>query len=359
MASSSIKVTLLPPSGEKIERIFDQFSILVGRSSKCDLPLDTESLSRQHCRIDFENGNFYITDLGSTNGVFIQGERIAPNEKTQFNNFLPLQISVYECLVQEVEITAIRSPAILKADTLSLLTKPTKKINLNALNKSLNVKPPKKKSALADKFKFAISGVIFLGVLYFALFQEREATNENISIEERDTVNSILNPKKEKIIPKSSDEFLTPNIYVQLYGQKNCKETLYCENLLLNIDDGEGLAKENNDYIVFIKNSFAPENEKYAKVPLEDIDLVALDLFLMSRILDDYLTLQIDQIHVVIVNADNIPRSVYRFHPNKFSLQSVDRQALNSLLTDALYQGKTKEFWDFIDGPVQKLDLPQ
>ena len=47
----------------------------IGRSSKSDLPIDQESISRHHARITFDGTHHSIEDLGSTNGTFV-------NEKT-------------------------------------------------------------------------------------------------------------------------------------------------------------------------------------------------------------------------------------------------------------------------------------
>ncbi|MEM6963093.1 MAG: FHA domain-containing protein, partial [Myxococcota bacterium] len=45
--------------------------IVVGRSSKCDLQIDQESVSRNHCRISFDGARYQMTDLGSTNGTYV------------------------------------------------------------------------------------------------------------------------------------------------------------------------------------------------------------------------------------------------------------------------------------------------
>jgi diguanylate cyclase (GGDEF)-like protein len=43
----------------------------IGRSAKSDLPIDQESISRQHARITYDGQRHWIEDLGSTNGTFV------------------------------------------------------------------------------------------------------------------------------------------------------------------------------------------------------------------------------------------------------------------------------------------------
>src|SRR5262249_51168901 len=43
----------------------------IGRSSRSDLPIDQESISRHHARISFDGQRHVIQDLGSTNGTFV------------------------------------------------------------------------------------------------------------------------------------------------------------------------------------------------------------------------------------------------------------------------------------------------
>jgi hypothetical protein len=37
-------------------------------------------VSREHARLELHNGDLFIVDLGSTNGSFVRGERMVPNE---------------------------------------------------------------------------------------------------------------------------------------------------------------------------------------------------------------------------------------------------------------------------------------
>lgn len=51
-------------------------SLVVGRGSGADLPLDDEFASDRHARFDVRDGKLFVEDLGSTNGTFVNGERI-------------------------------------------------------------------------------------------------------------------------------------------------------------------------------------------------------------------------------------------------------------------------------------------
>ena len=62
----------------------DKTSCVVGRSSQCDIVIPHSSISRVHCKIESNKSLFYITDMGSTNGVFIDEKRISPHQKTPF-----------------------------------------------------------------------------------------------------------------------------------------------------------------------------------------------------------------------------------------------------------------------------------
>lgn len=54
----------------------DARHVLVGRSSDADVVISDPSVSRRHARIGREAGTFYVTDLGSTLGTFVDGDRV-------------------------------------------------------------------------------------------------------------------------------------------------------------------------------------------------------------------------------------------------------------------------------------------
>lgn len=94
-----MRIALKKESGEIIEKEIDSAQVTVGRSNKCDFMIADESLSRQHCLIELENGEFYITDLGSSNGVFIDGDRLPANTRTLYNSFNELSVGIFECTI--------------------------------------------------------------------------------------------------------------------------------------------------------------------------------------------------------------------------------------------------------------------
>ena len=49
---------------------------IIGRSSKCDVQLDQESVSRNHARINRQRATYVIRDLGSTNGTYVNDELV-------------------------------------------------------------------------------------------------------------------------------------------------------------------------------------------------------------------------------------------------------------------------------------------
>ena len=51
--------------------------IVIGRSSELDMVLVEDMVSRRHAKISVEGGNIFLEDLGSTNGSFVNGEKIS------------------------------------------------------------------------------------------------------------------------------------------------------------------------------------------------------------------------------------------------------------------------------------------
>jgi predicted component of type VI protein secretion system len=56
--------------------ILDRAMVVVGRHPSCDTRLDSLRVSRHHCCMTHESGDVMVRDLGSTNGIRINGQRV-------------------------------------------------------------------------------------------------------------------------------------------------------------------------------------------------------------------------------------------------------------------------------------------
>jgi pSer/pThr/pTyr-binding forkhead associated (FHA) protein len=54
----------------------DRTMVVVGRHPQCDARLDSLRVSRHHCCMTLDDGDVVVRDLGSTNGVRINGQRV-------------------------------------------------------------------------------------------------------------------------------------------------------------------------------------------------------------------------------------------------------------------------------------------
>ena len=62
-------------AGQKYIVNKDRFIIGRGKQSS-DLTIKDPNVSRQHAMIEFANGQYYMVDMGSTNGVEFNGQRV-------------------------------------------------------------------------------------------------------------------------------------------------------------------------------------------------------------------------------------------------------------------------------------------
>ena len=50
--------------------------VLIGRSPTCTLVIDDDYCSARHCRVFPDSGEWLVEDLGSTNGTFLDNQRV-------------------------------------------------------------------------------------------------------------------------------------------------------------------------------------------------------------------------------------------------------------------------------------------
>ena len=50
--------------------------IILGREPGCDFPLDDQAVSSQHARLSYHQNQWWLEDMASTNGTYLNGEAI-------------------------------------------------------------------------------------------------------------------------------------------------------------------------------------------------------------------------------------------------------------------------------------------
>ncbi len=58
-------------------RQFSTPEVVIGRDPSCEIPLDDPTVSNNHARLSYHHGQWWLEDLHSTNGTFLNGEAVS------------------------------------------------------------------------------------------------------------------------------------------------------------------------------------------------------------------------------------------------------------------------------------------
>ena len=88
-------VVVHPPEG-KARTVKIGPSMTIGRAPECELLIDDTYASSQHARIFGKNGTWYVEDLGSTNGTFVNDQKLAAPAMVQPGDKIRVGTTVLE-----------------------------------------------------------------------------------------------------------------------------------------------------------------------------------------------------------------------------------------------------------------------
>ena len=161
--------------------------ITIGRSPQCDVVIPHEGMSRKHCQITYKDGDLFIEDLGSVNGVYVDGTKISPNTPTKFQIFLNVAFGAVQNLKIELDdvtkvttlpgsiaaTTAPHSNSTQTATKLALAANKTGKIKKPSQMESSGPKKVAKKEKKSNSMMIILILVAVIGVAaYFFMGQE-------------------------------------------------------------------------------------------------------------------------------------------------------------------------------------------
>ena len=88
----------------------DGDQLVIGRDSSSAIAINDAEVSRKHARLNFQGGKYVIEDLGSTNGTFVNGQRLVSPVVLKSGDVISLGeqiVLMYEVLTPDAGETVI------------------------------------------------------------------------------------------------------------------------------------------------------------------------------------------------------------------------------------------------------------
>lgn len=135
----------------------DKSSLIIGRDDSNDIALEGQAVSREHARLTKRGASWFVTDLGSTNGSYLGGSKLEPNNEKEWLSGHPLQIGAFTLQWQSQNDVKGAQTLVLMPDQIE----PLNKILQPSADESLNI--------VLDSYALTIapgsSGSVQIGVL--------------------------------------------------------------------------------------------------------------------------------------------------------------------------------------------------
>ncbi len=115
--------------------------VLIGRDASSTIRFDHISVSKHHARIVSENGQWFLQDLGSTNGVLINGIRISGKVKLNEKDIITITNSKLIFTSEEISYTSYKKGISVDASEVVIERKNGRKRFITCNHVSLGVHP--------------------------------------------------------------------------------------------------------------------------------------------------------------------------------------------------------------------------
>ncbi len=157
----------------------------IGRSNNCDIVINDATVSSEHLEIfQDDEGNVFITDLESSNGTFVNGERIIGSSKINQNDIVKIGNSVLPWRNylkeghQQTELSELVEEKSKSVPSNVIIESPTQTIVI------------KEKSHFVRNLFLGLITIILIGAVVFILLPEetKRELYEGLGIENSDFV---------------------------------------------------------------------------------------------------------------------------------------------------------------------------
>lgn len=98
------------PGTEPEIRDFDQEIITMGRHSSNDIQIPHNGASRQHCKIFFEDGNYFLIDPGSANGTMLNNRKVPMKRNQLLKDGDIIGVECFNLKFKTMDRVAVKGP---------------------------------------------------------------------------------------------------------------------------------------------------------------------------------------------------------------------------------------------------------
>lgn len=345
--------------------------ILIGSGESCDILLAADGISRKHVIVISNEDDFYVIDQGSTNGTFINEERLVPGKRVEFTSFFPVRLGANVLLTllsdeesQDYELASFNvkapQPEVKEEDTRVLSSMEVKEqtnlgINLHrkkasVRNKTQEMKPTKTAKKKEDG-QFHLVVIASVVVILIAIFIQLSSSEDDY-YPPVETVQAPLAPEAappepvEEVIPMVSKEHIR-NIEDIAHIKNDFKcmsnvEKEICDAFDLSAPSGATqvaldvyIFTEVNldeEFIESIKEFYGDENENYPPSTLIGYFLNKYHLNLSDEF-NDY------RLHLYFLDQNNNSYESMSFYPAAF--KKFKEEMPENFMESVIYQGET------------------
>jgi ABC-type multidrug transport system ATPase subunit/pSer/pThr/pTyr-binding forkhead associated (FHA) protein len=145
MSHNSFPVILKIIEGPEAGNIIDlpEKELLIGRIAPADIILDHREVSRRHARLIFRDGDYFLEDLGSKNGVWVNGEKLTGEKKLADGDAIELGVGVKLSFQSRKSAEVIEeATAVETVEPVQNKTMIEQDMHLSAILKSTPAAPP-------------------------------------------------------------------------------------------------------------------------------------------------------------------------------------------------------------------------
>lgn len=338
---------------ETLSHKFKGQRCVIGRSSKADICLKREELSRTHLQIENDNGEIYITDLNSANGVTIDGHRIQAGVRILYNAIFPIEIA------ETISITISQENVVKESSPVSEISYDSKS---NAATRSFSSLPKRteKTSKEDDKEKnskkyFPLIFVVgILGIGYYLhshIDNKASANHENPQL--ASTELDSLRQRPANISPFNPRDL----DFNKIVGENQCSSfSNLCEKLELN-HSKEGLALLDNKMFVIV--NLEANEAKYQESKFNELNSNEKAEIILARTGTHPSLIEVIKnkqlTHLIVIGIDHSENLKYMLNIDYKQLPAMDGSLHGFVFSDVFQTGSKRLYTQYI-GFYAKLD---